>query len=287
MIYQCNLCPRECKTLRTDFENKGFCKIPDKIFLSHYGLHHFEEPIISGKNGSGTIFFSGCNLKCEYCQNYEISRNVVGKSFSIEEFISVMKTLENDYKAENINLVSPTPYSHKIIEALKLYKPKIPIVYNTSGYEKPEIIKELLPYVDIFLTDFKYSDDVLAKKYSKVDNYTYFATESLKIMLQKPTIIENDIMKSGVICRHLVLPNNLENTKNVFNILKELNVELVSVMAQFTPNGNPSCDLNRVLTKREYNRVLDMVIDFNFDGFVQDKESFGKQYVPDFNLIKN
>ncbi|MBQ7308389.1 MAG: radical SAM protein [Clostridia bacterium] len=286
MITECKLCPRECKTLRTDNQNNGFCKLPDKIYLAHYGLHFYEEPIISGKNGSGTIFFSGCNLRCEYCQNHSISKSLCGKEFSVQEFVNIIKKLENEYKAENINLVTPTPYSHKIIEALKIYKPKIPIVYNTSGYEKPEVIKELLPYIDIFLTDFKYGDDELAKKYSHVNNYTYFATESLKIMLQKPLIIKDDIMQSGVICRHLVLPNHLDNTKKVFEILKTLNVNLVSVMAQFTPIDNPNCDLDRVLTRREYNKILDMLLNYDFDGFVQEKESYGKHYVPDFNLIK-
>lgn len=275
-----------CNTLRTDEKGMGYCKIPDKIYLSHYGLHYYEEPVISGKNGSGTIFFSGCNLKCEYCQNYIISRDVCGKPFTVDEFIQVIKDLEKQ-NAENINLVSPTPYSHLIIEALKKYKPSIPIVYNTSGYERPEIIKELLPYVDIFLTDFKYGDDALAEKYSHCKNYVEFCKKSLIVMSEKENKFNNnDIMISGVICRHLILPNHIENTKKVLDILKELNIQIVSIMAQFTPIDNPSCDLNRVITKREYEKVLYMLDDYDFDGFVQDRDSSGKEYVPKFCFIQ-
>lgn len=283
MIKQCTMCPRECKALRTAKQGYGFCKIPNKIYLAHYDLHHFEEPVISGSNGSGTIFFSGCNLKCEYCQNYKISQDICGKAFSVNQFINIIKELE-EKNAHNINLVTPTAYIDKIIEALKLYKPKIPVVYNTSGYEKPKIIKKLLPYIDIFLTDFKYGDNVIAEKYSKAKGYVDYATQSLKVMLTKPNIIENGIMKSGVICRHLILPNNIDNTLKVFEILDKLNVKLISVMAQFTPI-NQNGELNRIITQREYNRVINALYNYNFDGFVQEKNSYGKEYIPNFCFI--
>lgn len=286
MIEKCDLCPRMCHALRTNETGNGFCHLPDKIYISHFGLHNFEEPVISGKKGSGTIFFSGCNLGCKYCQNYKISRGVCGKPFSTDEFIELIKKLEYEMGAENINLVTPTPYSNKIIEALKKYHPNIPVIYNTSGYERPQVIRELMDYVDIFLTDFKYSDDNLAKKYSGVNNYVDTAKESLKIMLEKPIITNNDMLKSGVIVRHLILPGHIENTINTLKILDELNVKTISLMSQFTPTGNDDCDLNRKITKREYQRVLNAMYPYDFDGYVQDLTSANKKYIPDFCFIK-
>lgn len=281
----CSLCPRNCNSVRNDTIGKGFCGIPDKIFLAHYGLHFYEEPVISGKNGSGTIFFSGCNLKCDYCQNHKISNKVCGKEFSIQEFILVMKELV-EKGANNINLVSPTPYSKQIIEALKIYRPPVPIVYNTSGYEKAEIIEKLLDYVDIFLTDFKYGYNEIGEKYSHCKNYVDFAKESLKVMLKKQNVFKNDLMVSGVICRHLILPNNIQNSIKVLEIMNELNVKFISIMAQFTPITDTG-ELNRPITKREYNKILDELYKYdNFDGFVQERDSVGKEYVPDFCFIK-
>lgn len=283
MEYFCNICPRNCNKLRNENIGKGFCKLPSKIYIAHYGLHKFEEPCISGKNGSGTIFFSGCNLMCSYCQNETISRGVCGKALTEEEFIDIIKELEN-MGAENINLVTPTPYTENIISALKKYKPKVPVVYNTSGYEKAEIIERLLPYVDIFLTDFKYSDNEISKL-SKVTNYREYAEESLKVMLKKNNIYQDDMMKQGVIVRHLVLPGFLENTFKTFEILNKLNVKTLSVMMQFVPVGK-NCPINRTLTKFEYHKVLRELFKYNFDGFVQDLESATTEYIPDFKFIK-
>lgn len=283
MIKKCKDCPRMCLTERNSKVGFGYCKLPDKIYIAHYGIHNFEEPCISGKQGSGTIFFSGCNLKCEYCQNYEISRSVCGKGFSVSKFIDVIKSLEN-MNVENINMVSPTPYARHIIKAFKIYKPKIPVIYNTHGYERPEIIKKLMPYIDIFLTDFKYANNDYAK-FSNCVDYEKFAKKSLKIMLEKPNIFENDMMKSGVIVRHLVLPGCLENTYKVLDILNEMKVEYVSIMSQFTPIYNKGY-LNRKITTREYNLVLDKLYNYNFEGFVQDLESANKKYIPNFSLIK-
>ena len=285
MIDNCELCPRFCRTLRTDTYGYGFCGLPDKFYISHYGLHNFEEPVISCKNGSGTIFFSGCNLRCDYCQNFKISRTICGKEVTIEEFINIMKELENDMKAENINLVTPTPYSKLILEALKIYKPKIPIVYNTSGYERPEIIKELLPYVDIFLTDFKYGYDEIAEKYSHCKNYVHYAIESLKVMMTKENIVKDGKMYSGVIVRHLILPNNIKNTFEVLNILNNLKVQTISIMSQFTPINN-NCDLNRTIDEREYKKVIFKLSQYNFDGYTQDLNSSGIEYVPKFKFVK-
>ena len=284
MIKYCKACPRKCMTQRSAKQGFGFCSCPDKIYLAHYGLHFFEEPVISGKNGSGTIFFSGCNLKCSYCQNYEISRQVCGKPFSVNQFISVMKELESK-GAENINLVTPTPYSSLIIKALKKYKPSVPVVYNTSGYENPEVIKKLLPYIDIFLTDFKYSSDTYSYL-SQAKDYSKYALESLKIMLTKPdTFDENEMMKTGVIVRHLVLPGMLENTFEVLKILSDNHARYVSIMAQFTPTKY-SGELNRKITKKEYNKVLNELFKYDFEGFVQDLDSSGMQYVPTFSLLQ-
>lgn len=283
MIKSCVDCPRLCRKERNSKKGKGYCGLPDKIYLAHYGLHFFEEPCISYKNGSGTIFFSGCNLKCEYCQNYKISQKVCGKPFTTKEFISIIKELEN-MGAENINLVSPSPYYRQIIKALKIYKPSIPVVYNTHGYELPRVIKKLLPYVDIFLTDFKYSNDIYSN-FSKCPKYKDYALESLKLMLSKKIIFKDDKMVSGVIVRHLVLPGCVENSLKVLDILKELNVPYVSIMSQFTPISEKGY-LNRKITQREYNKVLNKVFECNLNGYIQDLSSAKEEYVPKFSLIE-
>jgi putative pyruvate formate lyase activating enzyme len=286
----CNICPNNCNADR--IIKFGRCQAPNNLKLAYAGIHMWEEPVISGNKGSGTIFFSNCSLKCVYCQNEKISIDNFGIEVSIDKFIEIMKKLE-DKGVHNINLVNPTHYSTKIIEALNIYKPKIPIVYNTSGYEKADIIKNLTDYVDIYLTDFKYADNIAAFKYSHVKDYFERASESLKVMIEskgKPLIDNNNIMQKGVIIRHLVLPSNIKNSLNVLDFLKHnFNDEyyLISVMFQYTPNKRLADfpEINRKLTPLECKIILNHLDKLNFkEGFIQDISSAKKEYTPDFNL---
>ena len=210
----CELCPRKCGVDRDSA--LGFCGVSNTVKLARAALHEWEEPIISGTKGSGTIFFSGCNLKCVFCQNYDVSRGF-GKEVTIDRLIDIMKELE-DKGAHNINLVTPTHYVNQIMMALDKYKPSIPIVYNSSGYESVTTIEKLNGYIDIYIPDLKYSNDELAKKYSKAPNYFESATAAITAMRkQVKDVIKDDLMKSGLIVRHLILPNALDNTLGVLD----------------------------------------------------------------------
>ena len=283
---ECNICPRKCNIDRS--KGIGFCGVGENLKLARAALHEWEEPIISGTKGSGTIFFSGCNLKCVFCQNYDVSRGF-GKEVSVDRFIDIMKELE-DKGAHNINLVTPSHYVSHIIEALDKYRPNIPIVYNSSGYESLETIKRLKGYIDVYLPDLKYSDNALALKYSKAPNYFETATAAILEMRSQVTdVIENDLMKSGLIVRHLVLPNALNNTLGVLDwITKNLdNTTYVSLMGQFTPYGEAQKynELTRKIKPLEYKIAINKLIDNNFNNaFVQDLDSANGAYIPPFNL---
>ena len=281
---KCNLCPNFCNVDR-DVEI-GKCRSNNDMRVCRIAPHFYEEPIISGTNGSGTIFFSGCSMDCQFCQNYKISKQSVGKVFSPEDLAEEIKKLERK-GVHNINLVTPTHFSHKIIETLKIYRPSIPVVYNTSGYERPEIIKSLLPYVDIFLTDVKYVDNDIAKKYSGVDNYADFCIASTSVMVDnKPIKIMDGLLKQGVIVRHLVLPTELNNTFDVIDTFADMwkGRAFFSLMGQFFPAYHSP--INRTLKPVEYklctNRIIERGIE---DCFVQELSSATDDFVPDFDLI--
>lgn len=284
---KCNACPRKCDIDRKVY--KGFCSSPEDIFIAKYMLHFWEEPLIcNSQNGSGAIFFSGCNLKCVYCQNYEISNNLVGKQYSITELANLFKTLE-DMGALNINLVTPTHYQNQIIEALKLYKPKIPVIWNSSGYELAEEIKKLKDFIDIYLVDLKYMDNDLALKLSSAKDYPEVATKAiLKMKQNQPKdIIDNGIMKKGVIVRHLVLPNYLQNTFSCLNWINNNlgTTQYISLMSQYTPchKALNIPEINRKLHTIEYKRVINFAEKLNFkNGFYQDLESASTSFIPDF-----
>jgi len=283
----CNVCPRKCNV---DLENRiGFCgKSGNKIKIAKVMKHFFEEPVISGTKGSGGIFFSYCNLKCIFCQNYEISHLGNGRYFSTEELASLFKTVE-EKGVHNINLVSPTQYSTEILEALKIYKPKIPVVWNSNGYEDEKILKSLKGFVDIFLFDFKYFDSSLSMEYSKAKDYFDVCLKALKIAreIAPEDIIENGIMKKGIIVRHLVLPKGFSDSKKIFDEIKKnlgLNF-IVSIMSQYLPCYKAKeheilCQKVKIL---EYKNVVSHVKNLGFkDGFIQDFESSSKEYIPDF-----
>lgn len=289
---KCTICPHKCGINRNEGQI-GRCKASEKIKIALYSTHNFEEPCISGENGSGTVFFSNCNLNCVYCQNYEISQQGKGKEITIEELAQIF--LEQQSKnVENINLVTPTSYTFQIIEAIKIAREnglKIPIVYNTNGYETVETIRKLDGYVDIYLPDLKYAENEKAYKYSKIENYFEIATNAIKEMVRqagKPEFDENGIMKKGVMIRHLVLPENMENSKKV---LKWINDNLkdyvyISVMAQYFPTYKAKYDekykeLNRKLTENEWKQIEDYIDFLGFEnGFVQELGEHEEEYVP-------
>lgn len=287
---ECHLCPRDCGAIRNDFNGNGFCSSGLLPKVARVAPHYWEEPCISGTNGSGAIFFSGCTLKCVFCQNYTISTENFGKTVSVETLCEYYKKLES-LGVHNINLVSPSHYAHAIIQSMELYKPKIPIVYNSSGYENVETLRMLDGIVDIYLPDFKYSDNYIAQKYSKVNNYVETALSAISEMIKqtgKAIIDENGIMKKGTIIRHLILPNNAYNSIDVLDLIKQnFGTDIpVSLMAQYTPLGKAHkfSEINRTLTEREYNKVLNHLLKIGFDGFVQELSSASESYVPCFNL---
>ncbi len=292
ILKQCNLCPWECKVNRRNGKF-GKCKAGENVKIALANLHFFEEPCISGENGSGTLFFTGCNMNCKFCQNYKISQEMLGREISIENLAEEFLKLQN-LNANNINLVTGVMYVPQIIEAIKLARKmglKIPIVYNSSGYENPETIKLLDGYIDVYLPDLKYYDNELGFKLSGINNYFKYATESIKEMYKqvgKPELDENGIIKKGLIIRHLVLPNYIENSKKVLKWIKDNFKDdiLVSVMAQYFPSNKAMeySDINRKLTEEEYNEIEEYVFELNLDGYMQDLEENEEQYVPKFEL---
>ena len=285
---KCNLCPRKCGIDRNSVP--GFCGVTNTIKIARAGLHFWEEPIISGKEGSGTIFFSGCNLKCVYCQNYDISTEAFGKEISVNRLAEIFKELE-DKGANNINLVTPSHYAQQIVEALKIYRPNIPIVYNTSGYDSLEVLKIMDGWVDVYLTDLKYFSSELSKKYSKAEDYFKVATAAIKEMVrQQPNnVFEKDLLKKGVVIRHMVLPGCEKDSCKVLDWIKEnLGAEtLVSVMGQYTPyhNSKNYPEINRKLKPIEYKIVLNHFLKIGLtNGFSQDLDSASEEYIPPFNL---
>ncbi|MCR4660445.1 MAG: radical SAM protein [Clostridia bacterium] len=282
----CNLCPNNCNIDRSN--HVGRCKANDyELRIAHIGKFMYEEPVISGTKGSGSIFFSGCSLDCNFCQNYEISKKICGQIYTPKELSDEFKALE-ELGVHNINLVTPTHYSHLIMQALDIYRPNIPICYNTSGYEHTEIIKELCNYVDIFLTDFKYVDNDLGYELSKIKNYYDYASLSLDEMIKHKKIIidENQIMQQGVIVRHLVLPTHIDNSIKFLEMFSEKykNDCLLSLMSQFTPLYKSS--INRTLNRIEYKLLLNKLEELEIDnGFIQELDSSGEKYIPKFNKI--
>ena len=292
-LKNCNICPHKCNIDRTDGKI-GRCKATNKVKIALYSIHNFEEPCISGKNGSGTVFFSNCNLNCFYCQNYEISQLGKGKEITIEELAQIF-LMQQQKNVENINLVTPTSYVPQIIEAIKIAKENglnIPIIYNTNSYENIETLKMLEGYIDVYLPDLKYWDNPVGQKYSKIDNCFEIATNAIKEMIRQvgPTKInKKGIIEKGVIIRHLVLPNNIENSKNVIKWIKE-NIPkkvYVSIMAQYFPTYKAKEDesINRKLNKKEYKEIEDYLYMLDLkNGYIQELGEHEEEYVPNFDL---
>lgn len=283
----CNICPRRCNVDRE--KALGFCKSPSAFRVARASLHYWEEPCISGDNGSGTVFFSGCNLKCVFCQNLEISHINKGVEISDDRLIEIFENLVSQ-GANNINLVNPTHYADRLAEVLSKWNSPVPIVYNSSGYENVESLKKLDGLVDIYLPDFKYSRNDKALKYSRAENYPEVVKTAIAEMKGQCSSYEFDkgIMKKGVIIRHLVLPSNTNSSLEILDYLAEnYSDTYISLMAQYTPCGslNNYPEINRKLTEREYNKVVNYALDLGLKNlFIQELSSANDSYIPDFDF---
>lgn len=278
----CNLCPRNCSANRKS--KLGFCQKTNKIQISKVMLHYGEEPYLTSGGASGAIFFAGCNLKCAYCQNWQIS-NGNGKNVTVMGLVKIFKKLEKA-GADNIDLVTPTHYSHLIYQALKVYKPKIPIIYNCGGYESAIEIEKMCEVIDIFLFDLKYYSDTLAIRYSSAPHYFDYATTAIKMAIaNKPNKFINNQLVSGVAIRHLCLPNNTRDSIAVLEwIGKNCPGVPVSLMSQYVPmyKAENYPEINRVIKPLEYKIVVGKAIKLNLNAFTQDLDSATTQMLPDF-----
>jgi putative pyruvate formate lyase activating enzyme len=292
MMNECTLCPRKCGTDRIN--NKGFCGAGSKAIVARASLHKWEEPCISYKNGAGTVFFSGCNLHCCFCQNNKISNTLFGKEISDEKLAEIFLSLQ-DMGADNIDLVTPTHFVPNIINALDMIKHKlsIPVVYNCGGYESVDTIKKLNGYIDVYLPDLKYYSPDISARYSNAPDYFEKASAAVLAMLKQVGTLkynaEGGLLK-GTIIRHMVLPSHRHDSMEIIKwIAENTSVEdvLVSIMNQYTPFdfiSDEFPELKRKVTKMEYNSVVDLAAELGINGFTQQKSSASEDYVPDFDL---
>ena len=280
----CNLCPNGCNADRR--KTTGFCLADDNVRVSYHGLHEWEEPCISGPHGSGAIFFSGCTMRCVFCQNAKISRKADGKALTAKELAGLFALY--DEKADNINLVSGTQYADKIIEAFKIYRPEKPVIWNTSGYETLPVIRALSPYVSVWLPDLKYVDSALSKRLSGKSDYFKYAFEAISLMteLQSKVVFSNGLIKKGVIVRHLIIPSHIQNTLDVVKVFSEnfKDKALFSLMAQYVPCGVENFkDIDRKITALEYKRALNALDEYGItNGYIQELSSADTDFIPGF-----
>ena len=286
----CNLCPRKCNACRTEHQGNGFCGAGTLPVVARVAPHFGEEPCISGTKGSGTVFFSGCTLKCVFCQNYEISDGHKGRAITPKELADCYKRLE-EQGVHNINLVTADHYVTAVAESLDIYKPSIPVVYNCSGYTSPKTLSILDGLVDIYLPDFKYSDDALAIKYSSAPNYVNTASAAIKEMIFQvgtPQFDSDGMLKKGVIVRHLILPSHTQNSLGVLDIIKRSydRQVLLSLMCQYVPvnKAHDFPKINRTVTRREYDKVKSALYALGLDGFTQDLTSASTDFIPDWDF---
>lgn len=262
--------------------------MPDKIYISRIAPHYWEEPVISGSKGTAAVFFSGCALHCIYCQNSEISQNKSGKVMSVEDISEKINTLLKT-GCHTLSFITPTHYADKVIDIIERVKPDVPVVYNTSGYESLDTLRMLDGYIDIYLPDYKYSSDELAREYSKVDNYHEVVTSAIEEMVRQtgtPVFDKNKILQKGTVVRHLVLPNHTKNSIKIIEYLSEKYGEdiLFSLMGQYIPHHKATTHpkLGRKITKREYQKVLTAFTNSNLDGFCQELTSADEKYIPEW-----
>lgn len=292
LLSDCIICPRECHVNRENGQ-KGYCRVTSDLFVARAALHFWEEPCISGEKGSGAVFFSGCAMGCVYCQNYNIAHGNSGKKISIGRLADIFLELQ-EKEANNINLVTPSHYVPQIIEAIEQSRKKglhIPIVYNSSDYEKVETLKLLEGIVDIYLPDLKYMDKVPAMKYSNCKDYFAVAAKAIGEMVKQagePVFDENEMMKKGVIVRHLMLPGYLGDSKNIIKYLYETygDTIYISIMNQYTPLKHVQSykEINRKVTEEEYEELVDYAIELGVEhGFIQEGDTSLESFIPEFN----
>ena len=285
-LKNCTLCPVECGANR--LQNVGACGVSD-LRIAKYYLHPFEEPCISFEKGSGTIFFSGCNLHCAFCQNYEVSRAKRGKTITPNELADIFKELE-DMGADNISLVTPTHFVPYLVSTFEIYKPKIPVVYNTGSYEKIDTLKRIDPYIDIYLPDMKFYSPALSKRYLGKEDYFDYASEAIAFMAQKPRLMTSEgKMLSGCIVRHLVMPLCTGDSKKLLRWFKNTLPKdtYLSLMSQYTPFGKIENfpELSRKITPREYNAVVNEAFALGIENvFLQERDSSNKAYIPSWDF---
>lgn len=284
----CNACPRKCGVDRS--KKHGFCGVGENFVVARAAKHFWEEPPISGTNGSGAVFFSGCTLRCVFCQNYELSRAKRGKEITEKKLTEIFDSLISS-GAHNLNLVTATQYTERLADVLERYRSPVPVVYNCGGYESVETIKRLSNVVDVWLPDLKYIDPERSLRYSKAADYFNAASKAILEMRrnQPEDVFENGLMKKGLIIRHLVLPKNVNQSRRIFEWIKDnLGAKTyISLMAQYTPCGKLEDfpELQRRITKREYEKAVDCLVELGFENvFLQELDSAQKQYIPDFDL---
>ena len=284
----CILCPRQCGVDRT--ERVGYCGSGSLPKVARAAKHHWEEPCISGTEGSGTVFFSGCTLGCVFCQNREISRGGTGREVTVEHLADIFQRLEGQ-GIHNLNLVTPTHFTPQILQALELAKPTVPVVMNCGGYERVETLRQWEGKVQVYLPDLKYFSPELSAKYSAAPDYFAVASKAIMEMhRQQPQLVwEGDLLKSGLIIRHLVLPGCMKDSLQILDFLdKHLPKDsfLLSLMSQYTPTENCKQfpEINRRVTTYEYRKVADRAAELGFSGFAQDRRSAKEEYTPPFNL---
>jgi len=292
ILRNCTLCPRNCGVDRTSGK-RGYCRVTDELIVARAMLHMWEEPFISGKEGSGTVFFSGCPVGCVYCQNYSISKGLAGKKIPIKRLSDIFIELQ-DQGANNINLVTPTHYVPQIIDALDKAKArglKIPVVYNSSGYENVGTLKALEGYVDIYLPDFKYCDSEIAGRYSKCPDYFECACAAIEEMVRQipyPVFDDRGMMKKGVVVRHLMLPGYLQDSKRIIKYLHETYNDriYISIMSQYTPLEIVSAypEISRTIDTREYAELVDYAIELGIENaLIQEGEAASESFIPAFD----
>lgn len=292
ILNNCDLCPRNCHVDRTSGQ-RGYCGQTDKLVVARAALHMWEEPCISGTRGSGTVFFSGCSVGCVYCQNHNIAEGKAGKIITTKRLSEIFIELQNK-GAHNINLVTPSHYIPQIIDAVSLSRSNgfsVPVVYNTSGYEKLEAIRMLKGTVDIYLPDLKYMDGAIAQMYSNCKDYFLYASAAIKEMVNQvpePEFDSDGIMTKGVIVRHMMLPGYLEDSKNIIKYLYDTfgNKIYMSIMNQYTPlpHVSPYPEINRKITDKEYDELIDYAVESGVEnGFIQEGETQSESFIPEFN----
>lgn len=293
-LSDCTLCPRECHVNRNAGEI-GYCGQPAALMAARAALHFWEEPCLSGANGSGAVFFSGCNLRCVYCQNYEIAHGLSGREITVSRLSDIFLELQ-EKGAHNVNLVTPTHFVPQIITALETAKKQglsIPIVYNTSAYEKTDTLKRLSGLVDIYLPDLKYFDSTLSSRYSHASDYFETAAAAISEMVRQTgapvfTGDADSLMQKGVIVRHLLLPGCEQDTRRILHYLHSTykNDIYISIMNQYTPLSQVADipQLNRKISSREYEKIIDYAISIGIEnGFIQEGETASESYIPPFD----